>query len=242
MRSCIVALVVGYSVSRLCAGQSSPVQPLAEQGFKPIFDGTTLSNWDCDPEFWRVTDGAIVGASALEHQPKQNTFCIWKGGQPGDFEFKAEYRLTGVNDANSGFQFRSVELPNVAKWVMAGYQFDIDLKQHYTGQLYEERGRGFLALRGQISYAPESGRVGSIGSVGDSDELKSFIKESDWNQVHIIARGNTVIQLINGHVTSIFTDDDAAHRKMQGEIGIQLHRLPNAAMKMETRSIRLKTF
>ncbi len=108
--------------------------------------------------------------------------------------------------------------------------------------MYEERGRGFLALRGQISYVPDNKKVGSIGSVGDSAELRRFIKESDWNQIDIIARGNTIIQMINGHVTSILIDDDSAHRKMQGEIGIQLHRLPNAAMKMETRSIRLKTF
>ncbi len=102
-----------------------PVQPLEEEGFTPIFDGHTLTNWNCDPDFWHVADGAIIGESTLNHQPKQNTFCIWKGGQPGDFELKAEYRLTGVNDGNSGIQFRSVELPDVANWVMAGYQFDI---------------------------------------------------------------------------------------------------------------------
>ena len=35
---------------------------------------------------------------------------------------------------------------------------------------------------------------------------------------------------------------DTANRKMEDEIGIQLHKLPNAAMKMEARNIRLKTF
>ena len=64
-------------------------------------------------------------------------------------------------------QYRSVELPNVAKWVMKGYQADIDGQQDYTGQVYEERARGFLALRGQICYAPNGGTVGSIGTTGD---------------------------------------------------------------------------
>jgi hypothetical protein len=135
-----------------------------------------------------------------------------------------------------------VELPEVAKWVMKGYQFDIDLAQQYTGQIYEERGRTFLALRGQISEVPNGGKVGTIGSVGDGNQLKSYIKDGDWNQIHIIARGNTLIQLINGHVMSSLVDDDTANRKMQGEIGIQLHKLPNAAMKMEARNIRLKMF
>ncbi len=227
---------------KIQAQHAPPVPPLQEEGFHPMFDGKTLTGWDCDPDFWRVTDGAIVGESKQDHQPKQNTFCIWKGGQPGDFELKAEYRLTGVNDGNSGFQYRSVELPEVAKWVMKGYQYDIDLKQQYTGQIYEERGRGFLALRGQISEIPDGQKPGSIGSTGDNAALRNIIKDNDWNQVHIIARGNTLIQLLNGHVTSVLIDDDPTHRKMQGEIGIQLHRLPNAAMKMETRSIRIKTF
>ncbi len=219
----------------------NPVPPLEEAGFQPMFDGKTLSGWDGDPDFWKVLDGAIVGESTQDHQPKQNTFCIWKGGQPGDFELKAEYRLTGVNDGNSGIQYRSVELPDVAKWVMKGYQADIDLKQRYTGQIYEERSRGFLALRGQISEVPEGKKAGSIGSMGTDSDLRGFIKDNDWNEIHIIARGNTLIQLINGHVMSMLIDEDAVNRKMNGEIGIQLHRLPNAAMKIETRKIRIKT-
>ena len=227
--------------STLLLAQRPPVPALEESGFHSILDGKTLDGWDCDPDFWTVKDEAIVGRSTQEHQPKQNTFCIWRGGHPANFELKAEYRLTGVNDGNSGIQYRSVELPEVAKWVMKGYQADIDLKQQYTGQVYEERGRGFLALRGQISYIPDGKHAGSVGSLGETGDLRKFIKDDDWNEIHIIARGNTLIQLINGHVMSIVIDDDPAHRKMEGEIGIQLHRLPKAAMKMETRHIRIKT-
>ncbi len=237
-------LLVNQAQTRQVAGSAprSPVQPLEESGFRPIFDGKTLTGWDCDPDFWHVEEGAMIGQSTVQHQPKQNTFCIWKDGEPADFELKAEYRLTGVNNGNSGIQYRSVELPDVAKWVMKGYQADIDLQQQYTGQIYEERDRGFLALRGQISEVPNGKKVGAIGSLGDGAQLKSFIKENDWNEIDVIARGNVLIQLINGHVMSSLIDDDAQHRKMRGKIGIQLHRLPNAAMKMETRRIRLKEF
>ena len=78
--------------------------------------------------------------------------------------------------------------------------------------------------------------------VGDNEELKSLIKIDDWNDVEIIARGNILMQLWNGHLMSELIDDDTSGRKMNGEIGIQVHRLPNAAMKIETRNIRLKTF
>jgi hypothetical protein len=40
---------------------------------------------------------------------------------------------------------------------MKGYQADIDYANAYTGQIYEERGRGFLAMRGQAVYIPDGG-------------------------------------------------------------------------------------
>lgn len=244
VRLVVSVLVAGVSClpSALAAPppQASPVQPLQESGFTAIFDGKSLQGWDCDTSFWRIENDSIIGESKQDHQPHQNIFCIWKGGEPANFELKAEYRLTGVKDGNSGIQYRSVELPNVARWVMKGYQADIDLKQQYTGQVYEERGRGFLALRGQIAEVPDGKKSGSIGAVGSDTGLKEFIKPNDWNDIDIIARGNTLIQMINGHVMSILLDDDTVNRKSKGEIGIQLHRLPGAAMKIETRNIRIR--
>lgn len=218
------------------------VPPMKESGYRQIFDGKTLNGWDCDPGFWKVVNGSMVGETTKEHQPKQNTFCIWKGGQPGNFDLRLQYRMTGVNDGNSGVQYRSIERPDVARWVMQGYQADIDLKQVYTGQIYEERGRGFLALRGQLGYIAEGSKPAMMGAVGSNGELRTLIKDNDWNDVEIIARDNVLIQIFNGRVMSALVDDDTKGRKMQGEIGIQLHRLPNAAMKMETRNIRIKEF
>jgi hypothetical protein len=111
----------------------------------------------------------------------------------------------------------------------------------YTGQIYEERGRAFLTLRGQIAYVGDGKKVGSIGTTGSDAELKALIKENDWNDLEIIARGNTIIQMLNGRVMCVLVDDDKANRKMSGEIGIQLHKT-TAAMKIETRNIRIKTF
>jgi Domain of Unknown Function (DUF1080) len=220
--------------------QAQQVKPLEEAGFQEIFDGSSLKGWDCDPDFWRVEGGEIVGETKADHQPKQNIFCIWKGGAPADFELRVQYKLTGET-GNSGIQYRSVELPEVAKWVLKGYQADIDGQQAYTGQIYEERNRGFLALRGQISYVPDGKSVGSIGATGSNEELKGLIKGGDWNDLWIIARGNTLIQMINGRVMSMLIDDDKANRKMDGEIGIQLHKT-TAAMKIETRKLRIKIF
>jgi len=217
------------------------VGPLPETGFSPIFDGKSLSSWDCDPDFWRVEGGAMIGETTADHQPKQNIFCIYKGSSPADFELRLQYRLTGAQTGNSGIQYRSEELPSVAKWVLKGYQLDIDAAQRYTGQLYEERGRAFVALRGQIVSVPDGGKPGSIGSLGDGAELKNAIKLEDWNDVTILARGNTLVHIFNGRVMCVVIDDDKANRKMSGELGIQLHKT-TGPMKIEVRNIRLKMF
>ena len=228
----VIATAAAFVIP-LCAW--AQVQPLEEAGFTSIFDGKSLTGWDGDPAFWRVEDGAIVGQTAADKQPKQNTFVIWRGGNPANFELKVQYKLTGFN---SGVQYRSVELPNI-KWAMKGYQADMDGKQQYTGQIYEERGRGFLALRGQASYIPEGKKPGAIGSFGTDAELKGLIKQDDWNDLHIIARGNVLVQILNGRVMSMVIDDDPPNRKMEGLIGFQIHLGP--PMKVEFRNIRLKT-
>ena len=199
-----------------------------------IFDGKTLAGWDGDPAFWRVENGAIVGETKPGLMPKQNTFLIWRGGAPADFELHAEYRLTG---GNSGIQYRSSELPDI-RWAMQGYQADIDASQKYTGQIYEERVRGFLALRGQTAQVGPGGKPVVLGTLGSDAELKTAIHTQGWNQYQIIARGNIVIQILNGRVMSTLIDDDKANRRMDRLIGIQVHKGP--PMKVEVREIRLK--
>ena len=218
-----------------------------QTGFQPIFDGKTLTGWDGDPAFWKVVDGALVGQSTAENAVTENTFIIWRGGEPRDFELKVQFRMSATN---SGIQIRSVHIPAgtqagnqtvQGKWVMKGYQADMDFGNQYTGQIYEERGRGFLAMRGQAVYVPdgEGARPQVIGNLQQSpDELKAVIKQNDWNQVHLIARGNIITQILNGAVTSLVVDDDTKNRSLGGLIGFQMH--TGEPMKVEFRNIWLK--
>src|SRR3569623_1438528 len=75
-----------------------------EPGFKSIFDGKTLENWDGNPKFWSVQDGLLTGQTTAENPTNGNTFIIWRGGEPGDFELRLEYKIEG---GNSGVQYRS---------------------------------------------------------------------------------------------------------------------------------------
>ena len=216
------------------AGMPDPIAFEDATGFESIFDGT-LKNWDGDTAFWRVENGVIAGETTKEKPLPRNTFLIWRGGQPADFELKLEYR---INSTNSGVQYRSVELTDVGKWVMKGYQADIDFENRWTGQLYEERGRGFLALRGQTTRVETGKKARVVANIQTADELKNAIKVSDWNQLHIIARGSTLIHSLNGHLMSVVVDEDTGGRAASGLIGFQIH--VGAPMKVEFRNILLK--
>jgi hypothetical protein len=225
------------------AGQPAPTGR-GRGGFGGGPQPSVFQDWDGDPKFWRVENGVIVGESTPEKVVGPNTFLIWKGGTPGDFELKVEIKM---NSTNSGIQYRSRMLPPTDgqpdgspghAWRLGGYQMDLDFDNRYPGQLYEEAGRGFLAERGTITSISRDGTKGQIGSLENADVLKALFKPGEWNQFHLIARGNTLIHIVNGHVTAVCVDDDLKGRSMAGLIGFQLHAGP--PMKLEIRNVAIK--
>jgi hypothetical protein len=240
-------LVISALLPALASQTSSPPQPGRtpqrfpvpapddDAGYQLIFDGKTLNGWEGDPKYWRVENGALVGEVTPETLLKQNSFVIWRRGAPRDFELKAEYRVSA--EGNSGINYRSTEVPG-QPWLLRGYQADIEGRDRWSGQVYEERGRTFLALRGQITQVRAGGTPEVIGSLGDSRELQTFVKQEDWNQYHLIIRGNVLIHILNGHLMSEVIDDDPEGRRFDGLIGVQVHVGP--PMKIEYRNFRLK--
>jgi len=219
------------------AGSQAASIPDDEAGFRPIFDGRTLDGWEGDPAFWRVENGAIVAESTPEKIVQRNTFLIWRGGALGDFELKLEYKLSET--ANSGVQYRSARAPELGPWAMKGYQADMDGRDTYTGMVYEERGRGFLAPRGQFARLSPGGVRKLIAETGTSEELKACLKTGDWNRMHIIARGNVLMHVVNGRLMAALVDEDPQGRSLEGLLGLQLH--AGKPMRIEFRNILLKT-
>ena len=212
---------------------STPHLVADESGFVSIFDGKTLKHWDGNPKLWSVRDGAITGQTTADNTIEENNFIIWRGGETGDFELKLDYRIVG---GNSGIQYRSFEVED-KRWVVGGYQADLEAGDNYSGILYGERFRGVLAGRGQKTVIEEGGKVKIIGSVGDSDAIQAKIKKEDWNSYHIIARGNQFVHKINGLITCEVTDKDSAARS-KGILALQVHVGP--PMVVQFRNIRIK--
>ena len=137
------------------AGSIPSIEPDDDAGFVPIFDGKTLDRLGRRPDVLARRKRGIVGETTPEKVVKLNNFLIWRGGTVKDFELKVEFKISGTN---SGIQYRSVELPDVGKWVLKGYQADIDFGGEYVGNVHEERGRKpghvVLAKRGQVTRIP----------------------------------------------------------------------------------------
>lgn len=224
--------------------------------WKSLFDGQSLKGWNGDPKFWSIKDGALTGITTKENPTKGNTFLIYTGensdNQPveyGDFELKLKYRILGHN---SGIQYRSFMLPGDQDgWRVGGYQSDMDVGKTWAGTNYGEKFRGILAKRGEKAIINgvekqklKNGRVKEVAmrtveSLADTDELAKFIKDApEWNEMHIIAKGNHLIQKINGVTMSEVIDNDKENRRASGLIAIQLHGGP--AMTIQVKDIKIK--
>lgn len=205
---------------------------IAEDGFQSLFNGKDLTGWDGNPELWSVEDGVITGKTNGPDHLEYNQFLIWRGGVLKDFELHLEFRVEGDN--NSGVQYRAQEMKDVGRWSIGGYQADIHGNTAYTGMLYDERGRGIVAQRGQKVV---------IRSKNDKDVTKldvsvAPIDVTQWHTMTIIARGNRLEHKIDGTTTAIIIDEDQENREMEGLLAFQVHRGP--AMKAQFRNIRLK--
>lgn len=250
MKSPVAALLLLLGLSSTQATLSHAAEPTTnaaaaaatpEAGFVPIFNGATLEGWDGDSRYWRVENSCLVGEITPQNLLQQNSFIVWRGGKPADFELKVEYRISA--QGNSGINYRSTEIEG-QKFLLRGYQADIDGPEknrpplRHTGQNYEERGRTFLARRGEMVRVDASAKPAVIASLGSSEALKSSIKDTDWNEYHLVASGNVLTHILNGQVMSVVVDDDPTTRRRDGVLGVQVHVGP--PMKVEFRKFRLK--
>lgn len=198
-----------------------------------LFDGVSFQNWEGDTSYWRIEDSTIIDEVTPDHPLANNTFLIYKGNFPADFRLHLQYQIS--EEGNSGVQYRSVPVAELP-FALKGYQADIDGNNTYTGQNYEERGRGFLALRGQSVQLEKDRAPALVRELGSADSLKQFIKP-DWNDLTIEVKGFTYRHLINGVLMSEVVDGDASLRLANGKLGLQLHVAP--AMRVAFRNIRL---
>ena len=203
-------------------------KPASSKDSIALFDGKTLDGWKGRDDLWSVADGAIVGTTNAEDPIQANTFLILQDRTPANFELTFQFKIEG---GNSGVQYRS-KVIDQEKFILGGYQADIDFTNRYAGILYEERGRGILAERG------ESVTIGADGMksrkrFGDKQALGNGIHPGEWNDYRVVANGNQLQHFINGTMTAEVIDQQDSKSSSEGVIGFQLHKGPPMVVRFK---------
>lgn len=232
-----------HTLLALLLGSASLANAADEPGFKSIFNGQDLTGWDGRPGFWSVKDGHIRGETTPANRAPGNTFLIWRDGTLKNFELKLRYRILTGN--NSGVQYRSRETD---KWVVTGYQAEIENKLGKTGFLYHEAGRGWLTDVGDFMEIAPDGKLDVVGVVANPKAIFAapYHTDKEWNEYHFICRGNHIVQHINGYQTIELIDNQVdktdpkspKQRLMEGILALQIH--GGGPMTVDFKDIRLK--
>ncbi len=161
-------------------------------------------NWEGRSDLFKLDPKARTIVGETMEDPKYNTFFCTKK-KYGDFEMSFKVQLRdGVG--NSGVQIRST-LKDNKKFVVAGPQ--VDVGKGYWGSLYGEG-------------------VGGMMKASAPDKIKSAVKESEFNDFHITAKGTKITIMVNGE-TMVDQDfptlpgKDAKPAPLDGIIAIQVH-------------------
>ncbi len=201
---------------------------MAQEVWKPLFDGKTLDGWvqRGGDALYRVEEGAIVGTSKLE---TPNSFLCTVETYSNfilEYEFKIDSFL------NSGVQFRSavadvdITIPfagkeiRIPKGIVYGYQSEIDPEETrdrwWTAGVFDEARRGWLFPGSMGGNAAEFSKNG-----------KAIYQKDGWNHVRIEAIGPAIRTALNGKPRVDMID----FLTPSGFIALQVHSISNETHK-----------
>jgi len=215
--------------------------PVDSEGFTSLFNGRDLTGWDGDRRFWSVQNGTITGEAKTNGMFPANTFLVWKGGQPRDFELRFSFRITA---GNSGVQYRS-RVVDASAWRVLGYQYEISaIQTGSNGALYEEGGQ-----RKGLGGNPGGTFMASLGEkvIMAADDRKQLLghlsapfkyRIDNWNDAVIIAQATHLTHKLNGDTCVELADEDEKARAMAGVLALQLHAGP--PQRVQFKDVRMR--
>jgi hypothetical protein len=231
MRSASLLLALAFVCTTAVA--EDPKETSASGDTIVLYGGGDLTGWVGRTDLWSAENGEIVGRTTAENPIDGNTFLIWTGGKPSNFELTAQFKIEG---GNSGIQYRS-SVVDEEKFVVGGYQADIDFGNTYAGILYEEKGRGILAQRGEAVTIGSDGKK-EAKRFAEASDLAKGIHPGQWNDFRVVANGNHLQHFINGTMTAEVIDHQSEKAATDGVIALQIHRGPPMVVRFKNIKIR----
>lgn len=188
--------------------------PGQQPGFRPIFDGRTLTGFCGDPRNWSVEDGVLVGHSSADGTPASTTELIWDD-PCDDFELRFSCRVLA---GRAGLLYRARR--NGERWV-AGRRAELASVRSIAGQL-----RG-LGRRGLL---PGPGRRVRTGVEGERE-----FDSGQWIEYLVRARGTRVQHYVDGELVVDIDDRRASGHPRRGLLGLVL----DPSTRVEVRNLRI---
>ncbi len=234
MRSTILLTCLSLLIS--CFSPAG-VSTASEKGFVRIFDGKSLKGWEPTKgaeNAWRVEDGILVGTG-----DKGRGYLTYTGNlSVADLEMTFSYRFPGKG--NSGVSIRAIE-DETGKRDYKSYHADLGHKgigKNVMGawDFHTPGRREHRCFRGDrlVILENDEPKITEIEGALTADDIHA----NQWNHVHIIARDNNFKLIINGKLSSEFTEYLPNDKRLdRGMIQLQLH---DPGMVVEFKDIRLK--
>jgi len=219
-----VTVTAGDAVAQ--TGKSAPAPK--EEGFRPLFDGKTLTGWvqHGGKAKYTIVDGEIVGTSVVG---TPNSF-LCTDRDYGDFILEVEFKVDPA--LNSGIQIRSqvfqeektFKIDGKPRKIDAGrvhgYQVEIDPSERaWSGGIYDEGRRGWLY---DLKAKPEAGKA---------------FKQGEWNKFRVECKGDSIKTFINGVAAADLKDAMTP----SGFISLQVHSTKSPKpLEVRWRNINIK--
>jgi len=107
----------------------------------------------------------------------------------------------------------------LAPFDMFGPQADFDAGNNFSAMFYEQGGRAIIAMPGHALLAEKGKPVSDLATIADKASLDSWFHKGDFNQFMIVAKGNTSSIYMNGHLVTVFIDNDPTYFRAGGKLG-----------------------
>ena len=172
-----------------------------------IFNGKDLTGWTAHgTEKWYVANGELI----CESGPDKQYGYLSTDKAYKNFELTLQFKQEA--NGNSGVFIRS----SIEGTKISGWQVEVAPAGMHTGGIYESYGRGWL-----IQPKPED---------------EKWLKTGEWNTMKIVAKGDSVTSILNGHPIVQFVDEKIG--KGEGFIALQIH--DGGGIKVRWKNITIK--
>ena len=160
--------------------------------WKPLWDSKTLQGWHAIGKGeWKIENGAIHGTHS-KAEPDFGHLVTDRAFT--NFTLRVKYKTV---KGNSGVYFRIEEKGYSG---VSGFQAEIDPTQD-AGGLYETNGRSWV-------------------SKPTPEQVKSWFRPGEWNEMTISAQGRNISVSVNGRTSAELKNDPG---RLSGRIALQLH-------------------